>query len=90
MPLPRTMISKVCKACQRTIFVNENGSLYEDVARRHYHTGETCLALQVKRLLARINFVVNTSVQHTSPAPGWVLETLRGENKQAELNGVVW
>jgi len=51
MPLPTTMTPKVCERCQLGIFVNENGSLYEDVARRRYHTKESCLAVRLGALL---------------------------------------
>lgn len=47
-PLPRTMTSKVCSKCQRTIFVNENGSLYQDVGRSLYHTEERCTAIRLE------------------------------------------
>ncbi len=46
-PNRRSMTSKVCDGCKRTIFVNENGSLYEDVHRRQYHTIDRCLANQL-------------------------------------------
>ena len=55
MPLPRTMTSKVCGDCRRTIFVNENGSLYEDVTRHRYHTRERCLAIQLQASSRRID-----------------------------------
>ena len=47
MTQKRTMTSKVCKACQRTIFINENGSRYEDAHRRNYHTDACCLTIQL-------------------------------------------
>jgi len=40
--------------------------------------------VQLNAVMARVNFVLNTSEQHVTPAPEWVLKTLRGENPQAE------
>lgn len=54
MTQPRSMTTKVCKACKRTIMVNENGSLYEDVRRHHYHTEASCLTTQLETLRSRI------------------------------------
>jgi hypothetical protein len=47
--------------------------------------GDNTEAEQLKRLTARANFILNTSHQHTTPAPEWVLRVLRGEDPNAEI-----
>jgi len=39
---------------------------------------------ELERVMCRVNFVLNTSRQHVTPAPPWVLQTLRGENPQVD------
>lgn len=39
---------------------------------------------ELRLLRDRVNFVINTSKQHTQPCPEWVLKTLRGLNPQCE------
>jgi hypothetical protein len=46
----RTMTPKVCACCRQDIFVNENGSVYEDDRRMEYHTPERCLARRLHGL----------------------------------------
>jgi hypothetical protein len=63
------MTSKVCGGCRRTIFVNENGSLYEDVTRHRYHTKELCLAGQLARLRPVVGAARRFAETHTMLGP---------------------
>lgn len=51
---PKTMTSKICENYQLNIFVNENGSFYEDIHRNRYHTIEYCLTRQLNDAKIRI------------------------------------